>query len=126
MKIKLTNILVNDPVKAFKFYTEILGFKELLFMPEAQLAIVVSAEDINGTTLLLEPKGDGFAKNFQETVFEKQLPAIILGDENIHQTFEELKSKGVKFIKEPTKTDWGIIAEFDDTCGNIIQIHQDL
>jgi len=31
-------------------------------MAEAQLAILVSAEDINGTSLLLELRGSGFAK----------------------------------------------------------------
>jgi predicted enzyme related to lactoylglutathione lyase len=126
MKIKLTSIFVDDPIKAFKFYTRILGFKEHLFMPEGKLAIVVSAEDENGIALLLEPRGDEFAKEYQETVFKKNLPSIVLGDENIYETFERLKSLGVHFTKKPIKTDWGIIAEFDDTCGNIIQIHQDL
>ncbi|HZY78480.1 MAG TPA: VOC family protein [Cyclobacteriaceae bacterium] len=32
MKIGIT-VFVSDPVAAFKFYTEILGFKEKLFLP---------------------------------------------------------------------------------------------
>jgi len=32
----------------------------------------------------------------------------------------------VIFKQEPTKTDWGIIAMFDVTYGNYIQIQQDL
>ncbi|HUE75800.1 MAG TPA: VOC family protein, partial [Chloroflexota bacterium] len=55
MKIAMTSVLVDDPIKAFKFYTEVLGFAERLYMPEAQLAIVVSPEEPNGTGLLLEP-----------------------------------------------------------------------
>ncbi len=63
MKIKLTSIPVNDPNAAFKFYTEKSGFKELMHMPEAQLTIVVSPEQPEGTALLLEPKVD-FLQNF--------------------------------------------------------------
>ncbi|HZY78483.1 MAG TPA: VOC family protein [Cyclobacteriaceae bacterium] len=33
MKIGMTSVFVSDPVAAFKFYTEILGFKEKLFLP---------------------------------------------------------------------------------------------
>jgi hypothetical protein len=69
MKITLTSVRDNDPIQAFKFYTESLEFVEHTFIPEANMAIVVSPE-------------------------------------------------------EPTKTDWGMQAIFDDTCGNLIQISQ--
>ena len=55
MKIQLTSVLVDDVAKAHKFYTEVLGFVEQMYMPEAQLAIVVSPEQPDGTALLLEP-----------------------------------------------------------------------
>lgn len=58
----MTSVFVEDPIQAFKFYTEILSFAEYMFLQEAQLAIVVSPEQSKGTTLLLEPRGDGFAK----------------------------------------------------------------
>ncbi|MBD3290526.1 glyoxalase, partial [candidate division KSB1 bacterium] len=35
MKILLTSILVDDPIKAHEFYTEILGFQSKEFTPEA-------------------------------------------------------------------------------------------
>jgi hypothetical protein len=35
-----------------------------------------------------------------------------------------MKKLGVVFKKEPTKTEWGIEAMFNDTCGNFIQIAQ--
>ncbi len=54
MKIAMTSISVRDPIEAFMFYTQKLGFKEKLFMPEMKLAIVVSPEDEDGTSLLLE------------------------------------------------------------------------
>ena len=35
MKVAMTSLLVDDPIKAFKFYTEVLGFVERMYVPEA-------------------------------------------------------------------------------------------
>jgi len=125
MKIKMTGIYVEDPVSAFKFYTEILGFKKLMYMPEAHLAIVVSPEDENGTALLLEPNGNPIAKDYQEKVSKAKLPVIVFGVENVQKEYERLRKLGVQFINKPETNEWGTSAVFDDTCGNYIQIHQD-
>jgi predicted enzyme related to lactoylglutathione lyase len=123
MYLKMTSLPVEDPIKAFKFYTEIAGLKEHTYMPEMQLAIITS-EDCK-TTLLLEPKGDGYYNTFQKKVYADGYPIIILGSDDVKADYERLKSLGVEFKQEPTKTDWGTIATFDDTFGNYIQIHQD-
>ncbi len=65
MKIALTGILVHDPNKAFRFYTEVLGFIPRLHVPEASLAIIASPEDPDGTGLLLEPNDNPVARMFQ-------------------------------------------------------------
>ena len=124
MKITLTSITINDPITAFTFYTEVLGFVENLYMPEANLAIVVSPEEPKGTALLLEPSDNPVAKTFQEAVYAQGLPVIIFGVSDLQGEYEKLKSRGVVFTQEPTKTDWGSQAIFDDTCGNLIQIAQ--
>jgi catechol 2,3-dioxygenase-like lactoylglutathione lyase family enzyme len=125
MKIALTSVIVDDPIKAFKFYTEVLGFVEKVYMPEAQLAIVVSPEEPEGTGLLLEPNGNPIAKTFQEAVYQQGLPLIVFGVEDLQSEFEKLQKLGVVFRQEPTKTDWGTQeAVFEDTCGNLIQIAQ--
>jgi predicted enzyme related to lactoylglutathione lyase len=125
MNIKMTSIPVKDPIKAFKFYTNILGFKEHLYMPEAHLAIVVSSEGEKGTTLLLEPIDDKIYRPFQKRVYEKGYPIIILGSNDIAKDYQNLIDKGVVFKTPPTTMDYGTIAIFDDTCGNYIQLHQD-
>ena len=122
MKISLTSIFVDDPVKAHKFYTEVLGFKSKEFMPEAQLAIVVSAEDPDGTTLLLEPRGDSFAKTYQEAVYNLGLPIIIFSAENLETERLTLEARGVKFRDDLAKPDWGIQDMFEDTFGNLIML----
>ena len=124
VKIALTSVIVKDPNEAFRFYTEVLGFVKRMYIPEANLAIVVSPEEPNGTGLLLEPNDNPIGKTFQEALYKQQLPAIVLGVEDIQKEYERLKKSGVVFRKEPTKTEWGTQALFDDTCGNFIQIHQ--
>lgn len=124
MKIQLTSVHVNDPIEAFKFYTEILGFEKQMYMPEAYVAIVVSPEDSEGTALLLEPSDNPIAKKYKEGLYEQGIPAITFGVENLHAEYERLKQLGVTFKKEPTQTDWGYEAVFDDTSGNFIHLAQ--
>lgn len=124
MKIAMTSVHVDDPIKAFKFYTEVLGFAERLYMPEYFLAIVASPEEVNGTGLLLEPSDNPIAKAYKEGLYHSELPCIVFGVEDAQQEYERLKARGVVFKQEPTKTDFGTTAVFDDTQGNLIQIHQ--
>ena len=124
MKIMLTSLPVNNPIDAFTFYTEVLGFVKRLYIPEAVLAIVASPEEPDGTGLLLEPNNNPISKTFQEAVYQAGLPIIVFGTADIQQEYERLKARGVVFRKEPTKTDWGIEAIFEDACGNLIQLAQ--
>lgn len=124
LKIALTSIFVNDPSEAFRFYTEVLGFQEKLFNPEAKLAMVVAPEDPDGTILLLEPDEDPAAKTFQEAIYAQGLPMMTLSVEDIHQEYERLCGLGVAFRKTPTQHEWGTETVLDDTCGNFVQIAQ--
>ncbi|MFC5269275.1 VOC family protein [Adhaeribacter terreus] len=124
MKIALTSVFVHDPKTAFKFYTEVLGFVEKLYVPEQNLAIVASPEEPNGTGLLLEPADSKLAKNYQQGLFAAGIPAIVFGVADIHAEFEKLKANGVNFRQKPVKTGTGTQALFEDTCGNLIQLYQ--
>jgi predicted enzyme related to lactoylglutathione lyase len=124
MKIALVSVFVNDPIEAFKFYTETLGFVEKVYMPEMYLAIVASPEDPDGTQVLLEPNGNLNTKTYFDGIYNAGLPVIVFGTKDIQKDYERLKGLGVKFKKEPAKTDLGIEAIFDDTCGNFIQLYQ--
>lgn len=124
MKIALTSVSVNDPIHAFKFYTEILGFREKMYLPEMKLAIVVAPDQPDGTALLLEPRGNFGSQEYFDGIYQAELPVIVFGVEDVQQEYERLVALGVKFTKEPTSTYWGTEAVFDDTCGNLIQIHR--
>lgn len=124
MRIVLTSIFVDDPIKAHKFYTEILGFQSKEFIPEAQVAVVVSRADTNGTALLLEPRGDSFAKEYQEQVYKAGLPIIVFGVSDLPGEIERLKKNGVVFRDDLTKKEWGIENLFEDTFGNLIMLQE--
>ena len=124
MKILMTGVYVNNVEKAFTFYTEILDFVEKMYVPEASLAIVAAPEDPDGTSLLLEPIENPLARNYQKRLYDAGLPAIVFGVEDLQYEYERLNALGVIFRKEPIETEYGIEALIEDTCGNLIQIHQ--
>ncbi len=93
-------------------------------MPEANLAIVVSPEQPEGTGLLLEPNDNPIEKTYQDAIYKSGLPVIVFSVDDIQREYERLIQLGVMFKKEPTKTDWGTDTVFEDTCGNLMQLHQ--
>ena len=122
MKIALTSVFVDDPIKAHTFYTEVLGFQTKQFDADAQLAIVVSAEDPDGTALLLEPHGASFAKEYQEAVYAAGLPVIVFGVKDVGKTMSALQAKGVVIRGDLDKPEWGLENILEDGFGNFIMI----
>lgn len=124
MRINLTSVFVDDTIKALKFYTEVLGFVKKIHIREINWITVVSAEDIKGTQLLLEPNTNPAAMTYQKSMFEQGIPAASFTVEDIEMEYERMVSLGVEFTMKPIKTVGAIVAVFSDTCGNLIQIHQ--
>lgn len=122
----MCGVPVRDPVAAYAFYTETLGFIELLTMPEAGLYIVRSPEDPDGVGLLLEPNGDHpIVAPYKDGLYEQQIPIMVLGSTDVRREYDRLVALGVRFTGEPVTDQFGTTAVFDDTCGNYVQIHQD-
>jgi predicted enzyme related to lactoylglutathione lyase len=124
MKIKLTNIFVDDQEKALKFYTDVLGFtkKSDFSNGSYRWLTVVSQEEPNGTELQLALNDNQAAKAYQKAVFEQSMPAANFFVDDTQAEYARLKNLGAKFTMEPTKTTGSTIAVLDDTCGNLIQI----
>ena len=125
MQVKMVSVMVADPAKAHKFYTEILGFESYMFDPENYIAIVKSSLAPEGVTILLEPTephGIEIAKKFKSEIYQMGIPCISFSSPDIEATATEVKAKGVRFKKEPTFTTWGKEAIFDDDNGNFIQL----
>lgn len=126
MEIIVNSIFVEDQEKALKFYSETLGFVKKHDEPagEFRWITLVSPENQTGTELLLEPNNHPAAKEYQERLFTEGIPVTMFGVSDIDAEFNRLVEEGVKFTMKPTKMGNIIIAVFDDTCGNLIQIIQ--
>lgn len=127
MKIKLNSVIVRDQESALRFYTEVLGFKKKVDLPagEFRWLTVVAPDEPDGTQLLLEPNAHPAAATYQRALFESGIPLTAFAVDDIEKEHQRLKGLGVVFTSGPTDAGGAIIAVFEDTCGNLIQIYQE-
>ncbi|MAZ72485.1 MAG: glyoxalase [Flavobacteriaceae bacterium] len=131
MKVTLISIPVRDQEKALHFYTEILGFlkkKDLPLGGGNRWLTLVSAEWQDGPELLLEPAPNHFepCKIFQDALMEAGYPYTQFDVQNVDSEYERLTKLGVEFSMKPTEMGTVKVAVFDDTCGNYIQLVEEL
>jgi catechol 2,3-dioxygenase-like lactoylglutathione lyase family enzyme len=128
MRIGLTGIFVDDQDRAERFYTQVLGFEvktNAAYGPGERWLSVVAPEEPDGVQLALH-LSDEPARAFQRASRELGRPVFSLTTDDCQRDAERLKAKGVVFVKEPGRMDYGgMDAVFDDTCGNLINLHQD-
>ena len=126
MKIAFATVLVDDQEKALDFYTRVLGFEKRLDLPagDARWLTVVSREAANGVELVLEPLRHPAAEPYQRALFADGVPAISFESADIAAEHRCLARAGVVFRMPPTPMGPATVARFEDTCGNVIQIHQ--
>ena len=124
MKISLISMPVKDPIAAHEIYTTKLGFITKEFDADASLAIVASAEDPEGTTMLLEPCLGSFAENYQKSAFEAKLPHMIFSVSNVEDELARLKAAGIKVRPDLDRPDWGLKNLFEDGCGNLLMLEE--
>jgi catechol 2,3-dioxygenase-like lactoylglutathione lyase family enzyme len=126
MKLHVASVPVDDQEKALKFYTEILGFIKKTEIPtgEYKWLTVVSPEEQSGVELLLEPMAFEPAKIYQRALKEAGIPWTSFMVDNLAEEHRRLQELGVEFSVEPRDMGAVLIAVFDDTCGNNIQLTQ--
>ena len=131
MKITLISIPVRDQEKALQFYTQKLGFiknKDVPMGDGNRWLTVVSKDVPNGPELLLEPAPNHFepCKVFQDALQEAGHPYTQFDVENVDAEYDRLTKMGVEFSVQPTKMDTVKFAILNDTCGNYIQLVENL
>ena len=127
MRITLTSLLVENQERALRFYTEVLGFQKKQDIPvggEYRWITVVAPEGPDGVELALEPNANPAAKAYQAAMFEQGIPLTSFESRDLVAEAKRLKEAGVVFTKEPERHGPVMVAMFNDTCGNLIQIHQ--
>ena len=124
MKIKLTNVYVNDQEKALRFYTEVLGFVKKADFSQGpyRWLTVASAEDPDGTELQLALNNNAAAKAYQQAMFQQGQPAAMFFTEDVQADYDRMKGRGAEFTMTPTDVTASKIAKVNDGCGNLLQL----
>ena len=131
MRVNILSIPVLDQEKALNFYTEKLGFLKKRDMPldgGHRWITLVSKEAQDGPELLLEPAPLHFepSKVFQDALMEAGIPWTQFDVDNVQQEYDRLIALGVEFSLKPTEMGMVKVAVFNDTCGNNIQLVEEL
>lgn len=124
MRIELASVFVDDQSDALQFYTEVLGFRKRRDIPlgEDSWLTVVSPDAMDGPELLLEPSHHPAVKPYRDALVADGIPLAQFAVDNVEAEYERLTAAGVAFTQPPTDAGSAVIAVFDDTCGNLIQI----
>lgn len=124
MRIRLTSIYVDDQRAALDFYTNVLGFTKHhdIALGDNFWLTVVSPDAPNGPELLLEPADHPAVQPYREALVKDGLPLAQFAVDDVEAEYARLTQKGVSFTQPPLDIGQAIIAVFDDTCGNLIQL----
>ena len=119
-------LLVNDYDEAIAFYTEKLHFTliEDTYQPEQDKRwVVVAPPGSVGTTLLLAKA----SKPAQVPFVGNQAGGrvfLFLNTDDFWRDYNEMVSRGIKFIRPPKEEGYGLVAVFEDLYGNLWDLLQ--
>ena len=128
IRIQFSSLPVDDQAKAEKFYTEVLGFEVITDIPlgEYRWLTVGSPAGVQGLELLLEPMALPATQAYQKTLYDSGIAWTTFMVDDIDAVCTRLMEQGVQFTRDPMEAGTVKIAVFDDTCGNLIQLTQQL
>ena len=119
-------LVVRDYDEAIEFYTKTLHFTlvEDIYQPEQDKRwVVVAPPGSTGTTLLLAKA----SKPEQESFIGRQSGGrvfLFLNTDDFWRDHDEMKARGVEFVRKPKQESYGIVAVFKDLYGNLWDLIQ--
>jgi catechol 2,3-dioxygenase-like lactoylglutathione lyase family enzyme len=126
-------VWVNDQDEALSFYTDTLGMelREDVTVPEMGnfrwIAVGVPGQDVS-ITLLAIPGPPVFDEEtraqIQSLLAKGASGGLFFATDDIRDSFEELKKRGVDFTQEPVEQPYGTDAGFRDDSGNHFRMIQ--
>jgi len=129
--ISHVNLFVRDQKKAYEVYVNKLGFKVNtdVTMDNGVRWLTVSPPSNPEIELLLaEPCSpmmkDDVAGHIRAVLDSDAMPGGVWNTDDCEKAYEEMKRKGIEFLKTPTKEFYGIEALFRDGCGNCFSLTQ--
>jgi catechol 2,3-dioxygenase-like lactoylglutathione lyase family enzyme len=118
-------IVVKDYDAAIEFYTGSLGFVlvEDTVLSDVKRWVVVAPAGSTGCRLLLAKA----ANERQEKAIGNQTGGrvfLFLHTDDIQRDYDLYTSKNIRFLREPTKEEYGTVAVFEDLYGNLWDLIQ--
>ena len=114
-------LVVRDYDEAIEFFCGMLRFElvEDTYQPEQDKRwVVVAPPGSAGTSILLArastPEQEAFiGRQTGGRVF------LFLGTEDFWRDYRAMRSKGIRFVREPKEAEYGTVAVFEDLYGNL-------
>ncbi|MDQ4122997.1 MAG: VOC family protein [Acidobacteriota bacterium] len=113
-------LVVNDYDEAIKFYTEKLDFTLLDDTPQSETKrwVLVAPKGAQECCLLLakavgEEQKSRIGNQTGGRVF------LFLKTDDFWRDYQNIRQKGVTFVREPKMEDYGTVAVFEDLYGNL-------
>ena len=122
MRIELTSVFVDDQRAALAFYTDVLGFTKHHDVPLGEDSWLTVRSPEGGAELLLEPSSHPAVGPYRDALVADGIPLAQFAVDDLAAEHARLTERGVVFTQPPTDIGMAIVAVFDDTCGNLIQL----
>lgn len=127
-----TTIFVANQEEALNFYRDKLGFRihtDAMVGEDFRWLTMNVPDQPDFEIVLMEPKpgmlmDEATATQLRDLLAKGVLGAGVFNTDDCRGTYEELKSKGVVFLSEPTERPYGIEAVFKDNTGNWFSLTQ--
>jgi catechol 2,3-dioxygenase-like lactoylglutathione lyase family enzyme len=113
-------LVVNDYDEAIKFYTDKLNFTliEDTRQSETKRWVLVAPPGSDGCSVLLA-KGVGDEQRSRIGNQTGGRVFLFLKTDDFFTDYENMKAKGITFIRDPKKEEYGTVAVFKDLYGNL-------
>ena len=114
-------LVVDSYDEAITFYTKKLNFVliEDTYQPDQDKRwVVVAPPGSTGTTILLAKASKTEQKKFIGNQTGGRV-FLFLNTDDFWRDYHQMISKGIEFIREPKKEDYGMVAVFKDLYGNM-------
>jgi catechol 2,3-dioxygenase-like lactoylglutathione lyase family enzyme len=121
--ISIASVFVKDVDESLRFYTEVLGFlaKDDITMGDYRWCTVTHPEQPELQVHLsipgppMEPQ---LVDSINRALDGGGMAGLGLSVDDCRKTVEELKTKGVEFVQDPTDRPYGVEAVCRDNSGN--------
>jgi catechol 2,3-dioxygenase-like lactoylglutathione lyase family enzyme len=133
-QLTTVGVWVHDQDEALAFYTDKLGLelRDDVTVPEMGnfrwVTVGVPGQEAVAISLLAVPGPPVFDEEtkaqIEALVAKGATGGLFFSTDDVQGTFEELKSRGVEFLQEPTEQAYGVDAGFRDPSGNQMRVAQ--